>query len=92
MTTNYNDRTWKVTTRDQYYDMLEVLPPAIWRGTCFAVGEPVSYDETTHSQTYDIYIEIDGTYYTALKPIRTFNPGKFAAEIRQQFDMSLESI
>jgi len=34
------DRSWIPTTEEMYHEMLNVLPPAYWRGGVFAVGEP----------------------------------------------------
>ena len=35
--------TWKRVTRERYWEMLEILPPAVMGGDAFMVAEPVSY-------------------------------------------------
>lgn len=37
--------TWKRTTFERYWQMLEVLPPAVQTGAGFLVGEPWRHDE-----------------------------------------------
>lgn len=38
---------WIRVTRDRYWEMLEVLPPAVMGGGAFMVGEPMSHDPAT---------------------------------------------
>lgn len=35
---------WKKIGRDRYWEMLEILPPAVMGGGAFMVGEPQSID------------------------------------------------
>ena len=37
--------TWKRTTEAKYDEMLEILPPALWTGLGFLVGEPLDHDD-----------------------------------------------
>ena len=35
--------TWNKTTQEKYWEMLEVLPPAVMTGLGFLVGEPLTH-------------------------------------------------
>ena len=39
--------TWKPTTRERYWEMLEILPPAEQTGAGFLVGEPWTHRQCT---------------------------------------------
>jgi hypothetical protein len=62
----------KQVTPERYYEMLEVLPPAIMTLNGFLVGEPVTHNN--HGlPLYDCYYEKNGQYfYAGLTTIQGF--------------------
>ena len=61
--------TWQETTKEQYYNMLEALPPACWIGTGFLLGEPADHDAGSGQPRYDAFFENSGLYLTASRPM-----------------------
>lgn len=61
--------TWTTTTQKQYRDMLEVLPPAMWTGGAFLVGEPMDHDIATGRPRFEAYWHRNGTYLHASRPL-----------------------
>lgn len=47
--------TWHHTTQHEYQRMLEVLPPALWIGGAFLVGEPDDHDVQTGQPRFAAY-------------------------------------
>ena len=68
---------WELTTGRKYQEMLEVLPPALWIGGAFLVGEPWDHDFATGAPRFAAYVERSGRYYTASRPLT-------AAELRKE--------
>lgn len=60
---------WLSTTADRYDEMLNVLPPAMWRGGAFLVGEPMDHDVATGRARYSAYWQRGGAYFEASRPI-----------------------
>ncbi len=46
---------WTRTTRRKYWEMLEVLPPAYWKGGAFLVGEPTDHHARTGQPRFAAY-------------------------------------
>lgn len=61
--------TWMPTTREQYHEMLEVLPPAMWSGGAFLVGEPDDHDAETGEPRFRCYFHEAGAYSVASRPM-----------------------
>lgn len=62
--------SWEPITEDEYYDLLECVPPKRWRNidtgiNVFAVGECYTMDLYTHC----IYDKTLNKYFKALRPI-----------------------
>ncbi|MGH2619536.1 MAG: hypothetical protein ACRDHG_03045, partial [Anaerolineales bacterium] len=51
--------TWTEATQEHYYEMLEILPPAIMTGLGFLVGEPFDHNGAGQPR------EIGGKFYEA---------------------------
>lgn len=75
---------WKPISRDRYWEMLEVLPPAVMGGGGFMVGEPWDHDPATGKPRFAGFRKAgEGKatrYYEASKPMtiaefRQFVPG-----------------
>lgn len=65
---------WTRITRRKYWDMLEVLPPALWIGGAFLVGEPTDHHATTGRPRFAAYRQIgadddSGIYLAASRPM-----------------------
>jgi hypothetical protein len=65
--------TWKPTTGTKYWEMLEVLPPAVMTGRGFLVGEPVTHGlcpvTGKFGALFDGFVEVDGAFYVAEQPM-----------------------
>jgi len=67
--------TWQETTRAKYWEMLEVLPPALWIGGFFLVGEPYDHDMDTGAPRFQAYQQIGhedtggARYFVASRPM-----------------------
>lgn len=61
--------TWSPVTEEKYTEMLEVLPPALWEGRWFLVGEPWDHDAGNGQPRFAAYGAIGGKYYTASRPL-----------------------
>lgn len=61
--------TWSSVTEEKYVEMLEVLPPAMWVGRWFLVGEPWDHDAGNGQPRFAAYCAHGGKYYTASRPI-----------------------
>ena len=59
--------TWQPCTEERYYEMLGVLPPALWLYYGFLVGEPFDHRECTITKriaaTYAAFVEKNGSYF-----------------------------
>ncbi len=60
---------WEMTTADRYREMLEILPPAFWRGGLFLVGEPMDHDYGTGQPRFSAFWQRGDRYFTASRPI-----------------------
>ena len=68
---------FKPTTKDRYYEMLEVLPPAHWDSSGFLVGEPADHRECriTHvvRPTFAAFLKFDERYFESEWPLTMVN-------------------
>ena len=73
---------WKRTTREKYWEMLEVLPPATQDAHGFLLGEPQDHDFCQVSgyvmPRYDAYLQRRGKYYVSTRPLSLFEYRKYA--------------
>ncbi len=60
---------WTETDEHTYTNMLEVLPPALWIGGGFLVGEPWDHSYETGAPRFAAYLHRNGRYYTASRPL-----------------------
>ena len=61
--------SWHLTDEDTYQRMLEVLPPTLWIGGAFLVGEPDDHDFTTGQPRFRAYRCRGGVYTVANRPL-----------------------
>ena len=57
-----NPGQWVPTTADMYDEMLNVLPPALWIGSGFLVGEPQRHDNSGRP-VFAAFIESNGSFF-----------------------------
>lgn len=69
---------WTETTKEVYWEMLEVLPPAAMGNGGFLVGEPWDHHAKTGQPQFAAYREKGDKYWTANRPITR---KEFAAEM-----------
>jgi hypothetical protein len=60
---------WAATTKEIYWDMLEVLPPAAMMGGGFLVGEPVDHHATSGQPRFEAFIKQGEKYSVSSRPI-----------------------
>lgn len=76
---------WTRTTRAKYWEMLEVLPPALWIGGAFLVGEPTDHHASTGRPRFAAYWQRgsseDSTRY--LVASRPLTRAELRAEVRR---------
>ena len=61
--------TWSATTKAQYWEMLECLPPAAMSKGWFLVGEPYDHDAGNGQPRFSAYRQYGNTYETSSRPI-----------------------
>lgn len=71
---------WDEVTERKYWEMLEVLPPAVMHSGAFMVGEPCDHHATTGAPRFSCYYYTKDasdktTYYGASRPmtVKEFN-------------------
>lgn len=60
---------WTLTTKARYWEMLEVLPPAMMAGGAFLVGEPMDHDIATGAPRFSAYRQRGDIYEEADRPM-----------------------
>lgn len=60
---------WKETTEEQYWEMLEVLPPAYMNKAGFLVGEPWDHHAITGLPRFQAFIGKAGKFHVASRPM-----------------------
>ena len=64
---------WKRTSKQKYWDELEVLPPAYQDHHGFLMGEPSDHDICevlgTMAARYEAYISRAGRHYVSIRPL-----------------------
>lgn len=61
---------WKRVSKSRYWEMLEVLPPAVMGGDGFMVGEPFDHDPATGQPRFEAFIGSDRAgYFVASEPM-----------------------
>jgi hypothetical protein len=76
---------WQEITTEQYWYLLEVLPPEQMKANAFMVGECMTHTE--NGAVYEAVAQVDGRYFARPAYIQTFNPETYSAEIRAQFKL-----
>ena len=60
---------WTPTTAEQYDEMLNCLPPALWTSAGFLVGEPWDHDAETGRPRFQAFVAKGGEFFTASRPM-----------------------
>lgn len=78
---------WQEITLDQYWYLMECVPPRCMKSHAFMVGECMTH--TVHGPVYEAVTCVttdDGArYFSRPAHLHTFDPKAYAAEIRAQF-------
>jgi hypothetical protein len=61
--------TTSEVTREQYWEMLEVLPPACMLGGGFLVGEPMDHHAGNGQPRFSAYFQVGNRYLVASRPL-----------------------
>jgi hypothetical protein len=76
---------WKSTSRQKYWDALEVLPPAYQDAFGFLLGEPHDHAQCEVTKVvlprYDAYVEKRKRYYASIRPLTIPEYTKYAAKL-----------
>ena len=77
-----NIRMWKRTSKEKYWDALELLPPAFQDHRGFLLGEPHDHaiceiTGTMHPR-YDAYVNWGRWYYVSVRPLTVNEYRKYA--------------
>lgn len=62
------NQIWMECSQSDYQYGLECLPPAVWIGDTFMVGEPMSHTEQG-AATFTAYLKRDGKFYCGKQPM-----------------------
>lgn len=60
--------TWAEVTKEKYWEMLEVLPPAVMGGGGFMVGEPFDHSPEGYPR-FEAYRQVGEKYFVASEPM-----------------------
>lgn len=60
---------WQETTEKEYWDMLEVLPPAFMGAGGFLVGEPWDHHAITGRPRFQAFQEVAGKFLKSSRPM-----------------------
>lgn len=85
------------TTQEQYWEMLEVLPPAFMALGCFLVGEAMDHHALTGQPRYSAYFQVGNHYSVANRPLTVLEmkrllsvrSAKFAAEVAEASEQTI---
>ena len=61
--------TWNESTEEQYWEMLECLPPARMSGGAFLVGEPIDHIAGTGEPTFEMYRKVGDKFFVSSRPV-----------------------
>ena len=76
--------TWHEVTEQDYYYMLECVPPRAMQGGAFACGETMTHHPTL-GPLHECGTIVGDRYYLRVAPVLKFNPRAYAAEILNKF-------
>jgi len=88
-TDNWNKQNglWTETNEKTYWDMMEIVPPAVMKnGDCFMVGEASTHDEKGFP-VYTVFIKINDRYFAKDDSVNGYNFYKYVLQIKNQFKM-----
>ena len=60
--------TFTPTTEDRYNEMLEVLPPAVWTGLGFLVGEPQDHNAEGQPR-FACFVKLGDKFFEASRTV-----------------------
>jgi len=60
---------WNEVTEEQYYEMLNVLPPEIMKGGGFLVGEPSDHHAVSGAGRFAAYVRKGDKFFASSRPM-----------------------
>jgi hypothetical protein len=76
---------WTRTSREKYWEALEVLPPAYQDANGFLLGEPHDHDYCEVQKLvlprYDAYVQKGKRYYVSIRPLTLAEYRKWAPRL-----------
>lgn len=78
-------REWREITLDQFYYLLECLPPKVWKDNAFMVGECMTHHQ--RGAIYEAVAQVDERYFARPALLQSFNPATYTQEIQKQFSI-----
>jgi Protein of unknown function (DUF1419) len=78
---------WQEIELDQYWYLMECVPPKAMKGATFLVGECVTHHEkgAIYEAVTSIITDDEARYFSRPALFQTFNSEAYTAEIRAQF-------
>ena len=61
--------TWELITEERYWEMLECLPPALWTGNGFLVGEPYDHHAITGQPRFQACMKKWNEHFASSRPM-----------------------
>lgn len=74
-------KIWKPCSKARYWDMLEVLPPAVMGGGAFMVGEPQSHD-ANGQPTFWGFKQVGDKYFEATQAMNIQDFAKLCPDVK----------
>lgn len=61
--------TWELITEERYNELLECLPPALWTGSGFLVGEPYDHHAITGQPRFQACMKKWNEHFASSRPM-----------------------
>lgn len=76
---------WEETDMHTWNDMLECVPPRVYKDGCFLVGEITTFHE--EGPIYEAYVLFAGRFFHRPAVLKTFVPMTYYLEIKHKFGL-----
>jgi hypothetical protein len=75
-------KIWKPCTKARYWEMLEILPPAVMGGGAFMVGEPINHD-AQGQPTFRGFKKVEGgKFFETVNPMNIQDFAKLCPDVK----------
>jgi len=76
---------WQEITLEQYWYLMECVPPIHVKSRAFMVGECLTH--TDRGAIYEAVCQVDERYFARPALLQSFKPNTYAEEIRRKFQL-----